>query len=80
MLVVVAVAAAACPWVVPVAKRTIFPGAWNRWIVRTVTRPDGTVVRVRVRRYPDRDVVHEEVLHPDAPGPLPGGEGGRLRQ
>lgn len=67
LLVVVAVAALVCPWVVPAAKRAIFPTSWNRWIVRTVTRPDGTRVRVRVRRYPDRDVVHEEVLRGDDP-------------
>jgi hypothetical protein len=68
LLIVVALAASACPWVVPAAKRALFPRAWNRWIVRTVTRADGTVVRVRVRRYPDRDVVHEEVLRrPEAP-------------
>ena len=68
-LMVIAAIAAACPIVVPWAKRTFFPKAWNRWIVRTETKTDSSTVRVRVRRLPDRDIVTEEVLVP-APKPV----------
>ena len=62
LLIAVALLAATAAVLVPAAKRTFFPGRWNTWIVRTERRPDGSTVRVRIRRYPDRDVVHEEVL------------------
>ena len=64
VLIVIALIAAACPIAVPWAKRTYFPKTWNRWIVRTETKSDGSTVRVRVRRLPDRDIITEEVLIP----------------
>ncbi len=62
LLAAVALMAFASAWLVPVAKKTFFPGRYNTWIVRTESRPDGSVVRVRIRRHPDRDEIHEEVL------------------
>ena len=67
MLIVIALIAAACPIAIPWAKRQFFAQTWNRWIVRTEKRPDGSTVRVRVRRFPDHDVVNEEILIPAKP-------------
>lgn len=74
LLAAVALLASAASVLVPIAKRAYFPDRWNTWIVRTERRPDGATVRVRIRRYPDRDVVHEEVLagaRSHAPGATP---------
>jgi hypothetical protein len=57
---------------VPILKKVLFPETWNTWIVKTAKRPDGAIVRLRIRRYPDRDVVFEEILRqpqPELPGP-----------
>lgn len=60
LLSAIAVLAVALALAMPAIKRAI--GRPNSWVVRTVTRPDGTVVRQRIRRHPDRDVLFEEVL------------------
>jgi hypothetical protein len=67
VLAAVALAAVLCAILVPVVKRAFFPRQWNTWIVKTITRPDGSQVRVRIRRYPERDVVFEELLSPGSP-------------
>jgi hypothetical protein len=59
-LIAIAALALLCAWGVPWLRRAL--GWPNTWLVKTIVRPDGTRVRVRVRRYPDRDVVHKEVL------------------
>jgi hypothetical protein len=59
---VVAALALVLALVVPLAKRVFFPDQWNTWIVKTNYQPDGSVVRLRIRRYPQRDVIHKEVL------------------
>jgi hypothetical protein len=61
-LAIVAVTAVLLAVLVPLTKRLFFADRWNTWIVKTVKRPDGAIVRLRIRRYPERDVVHEEVL------------------
>jgi hypothetical protein len=64
LLVVIAVLAVVLAVSVPIVKRTFFPETWNTWIVKTIERPDGSIVRLRIRRYPHRDVVFEEILKP----------------
>ncbi|HEV3122938.1 MAG TPA: hypothetical protein VGY53_13580 [Isosphaeraceae bacterium] len=49
-------------FLVPLAKQVLFPSQWNTWIVKTARQPDGSAVRLRIRRYPQRDVIHKEVL------------------
>lgn len=62
VMALVAAFALMCTVLVPWLKRVCFPDAWNTWIVKTVTRPDGSIVRMRIRRHPDHDEVFEEVL------------------
>ena len=71
LLATIAAAAVALAVATPPIKRAL--GTPNTWIVRTVTRPDGTLVRQRIRRLPDRDRVFEEVLPAPSTGPVPKG-------
>ncbi len=71
LLLAVALLAVVLSVIMPILKRAVGP---NTWVVRTVTRPDGAVIRVRIRRLPDRDLVFEEVLaasvqRPSSPTP-----------
>ena len=75
-LVAVALAALALSVATPRLRRAF--GNPNSWVVRTVTLPDGTIVRRRIRRHPDRDVIHEEILAPPA-SPRPDWRPGRGR-
>jgi hypothetical protein len=62
LLIMIALVAVSLALLIPKVKRAYFPETWNTWIVRTVTRPDGALVRLRIRRYPDRDAVFQEIL------------------
>jgi hypothetical protein len=70
LLAVVALAALLCAALVPLVRLLL--GTPNGWVVRTVRRPDGMVVRQRIRRYPNRDVVFEQVLDPAPAAPRDG--------
>jgi len=69
LLATIAMAAVLLAVGTPRLRRAL--GYPNTWVVRTVTRADGTVVRRRVRRLPDRDRVFEEVLIPPGPARQP---------
>jgi len=59
LLLSVALVAVVLSVAAPIARKALGP---NTWVVRTVTRPDGSVVRIRIRRLPGRDLVFEEIL------------------
>lgn len=74
LLMAVAVLALALSFATPGLRRAF--GRPDSWDVRTVTLPEGKVVRRRIRRHPDRDVVYDEILPGakgrDLPTPLTG--------
>lgn len=72
LLAAVAVLALLLGVTMPRIRRAIGP---NTWVVRTVTRADGSIVRLRIRRHPDHDRVYQEVLFDP---PRATGAGGRL--